>query len=264
MKKVFLTITIILVVFSIRAQASELNIQSANQTFFDVILNGQLLAERVSTVSITELQPGNHHLQLLRSIHPWNYLSGNQQALFNGYIQVAPNQSIDALVFQNQLYIQQTTALQQTPNYGQQVNNLFDNYHYSYPGQSNQVGNYMPGMNTHWNVPPPSCSGCTQIPVPVGPQAMDPATFQQLKQSIQSQWFSSSQQQVFMQALAHNYFTSQQVLELVDLFTFSSDQLQVAKSAYSKTIDPQNYFIVSNALAFSYDVSELANYIAAL
>ena len=132
MKKVFLTITIILVVFSIHAQRSELNIQSANQTFFDVILNGQLLAERVSTVSITELQPGNHHLQLLRSIHHWNNLSGNQQALFNGYIQVAPNQSIDAFVFQNQLYIQQMTVLQQTPNYGQPSNNLFDNYYYSY------------------------------------------------------------------------------------------------------------------------------------
>lgn len=264
MKKLVFTMAIILGVLITNAQWSELNIQSANQTSFDLILNGELLAENVNTVSITELQPGNHHLQLLRTRNPWNHFGGHNQVLFNGYVQVQANRSIDALVFQNQLYIQQQTALHPGLVNNPNNNSAYDSYYYSPHGQMNPSGNYMPGMNTHWNVPAPSCPGYTQIPVPTGPQAMDPATFQQLKQSIQNQWFSSGQKEVFMQALAHNYFTSQQILELVDVFTFSSDQLEVAKAAYPKTVDPQNYFMVSNALEFSNDVSELANYIAAL
>lgn len=264
MKKLVFTIAIILGALTTYAQLSELNIQSLSQASFDVVLNGELLAEKVNSLTITELQPGNHHLQLLQSAKPWNHFSGHQQAMYSGYIQVQANQSIDALVFQNQLYIKQTTALQQPPVYDPYNVTSYDSYYYSPSGQNNQAVNYMPGMNTHWNVPPPSCPGYTQIPVPTGPQAMDPATFQQLKQSIQNQWFSSGQKEVFMQALAHNYFTSQQILELVDVFTFSSDQLEVAKAAYPKTVDPQNYFIVSNALEFSNDVSELASYIAAL
>lgn len=97
-----------------------------------------------------------------------------------------------------------------------------------------------------------------------GPQAMDAASFNLLKNSIDSQWFSSGQMQVFDQALQANYFTSNQVRELVSMFDFSNDQLSIAKKAYTKTVDPQNYFIVNDVLTYSSSVSSLNAYIASL
>jgi hypothetical protein len=147
-------------------------------------------------------------------------------------------------------------------NQGSPYNNLN-------PSQGNSYGqnaNYMPGMNTHWNVLPPQAVPAGPIvhqPVyNYGPQAMSPENFQLLKASIEKQWFSSGQMEVVNQALATNYFTSSQARELVELFTFSSDQLLVAKKAYTKTIDPQNYFVVNDALEFSSYVSALSAYIA--
>jgi hypothetical protein len=58
-----------------------------------------------------------------------------------------------------------------------------------------------------------------------------------------------------------NYFTSQQVKELLQLFTFENNKLDLAKYAYRKTMDRRNYYIVNDVFAFSNSKDELARYI---
>ena len=45
------------------------------------------------------------------------------------------------------------------------------------------------------------------------------------------------------------------------LFVFESNKLEVAKSAYRKTVDKQNYYQLNDALTFSSSKEELARFI---
>ena len=155
---------------------------------------------------------------------------------------------------------------------GHSYNNHNQNNHFG-----NQYGHNNPNNNGHHygnhpnnypqittiicHMPPPVV---VQPPVYYGPSAMGNSAFQSLKITIDNQWFSSGRMNIFEQAVQNNHFNSQQVTELVQLFSFNNDQLKVAKRAYTKTVDPQNYFMVSNALQFNSAVRNLTAYIASI
>lgn len=270
MKRFQLILLSVFSIFTAQAQLSQLDLSTSNQQAFDLYFNGQLLASEVAQVSLTEIPPGNHQLQIVQSFqNTWSNGFGNQtaQTLFNGTLNISSNTLIEAVIHENQFIIQNQTALIPLAPSNVYYGNSHPGHNGNHFGNSNngqgnvygQNPNYIPGMNTHWNVPAP------QQPVyNFAPQAMHPFVFQQLLATINNQWFSSGQMSVFNQALATNFFTSQQVRELVQQFTFSSDQLKVAKKAYTKTVDPQNYFVVNDALEFNSSINALSSYIASL
>jgi hypothetical protein len=57
------------------------------------------------------------------------------------------------------------------------------------------------------------------------------------------------------------YFMAAQAKQLVQLFVFESNKLEIAKYLYRKTTDKKNYFIVYTAFTFSKTKEELAEYI---
>jgi pyruvate kinase len=63
------------------------------------------------------------------------------------------------------------------------------------------------------------------------------------------------------QIIDRNYFTSQQVKEMVLLFTFENNRLDVAKYAYGKTVDKVNYFVMNDAFTFNNNKEALKEYI---
>lgn len=274
MKKLSFIFALVFIGFNLQAQLSQLQLSSYNNAPFNVILDGQQLASNVSNVNITALSPGLHSLQLVASnpTNVYGYAHKPYNVLFNGQLTIAANSLIEAIVYPNQLQIQSQVAYA-NPIYNNS-NQAYDNYYYDAQangayynqnyGQGHHYGHNQQNAYSNHYPPTSSCGTNTQAPLYYGPQAMDPAQFQLLKSSISSQWFSSGQMDVFNQALASNYFTSQQVKELVDLFSFDSDQLAVAKKAYTKTVDPQNYFVVNNSLQFSSSVNALSVYIASL
>lgn len=88
--------------------------------------------------------------------------------------------------------------------------------------------------------------------------------FQQLKNSVENDSFDSSRLELLESTLKNNYFTSFQIKELMTLLSFDSGRLQFAKSAYKSVVDPENYFLVRDALQFSSSKSELTKYIDSL
>jgi hypothetical protein len=63
------------------------------------------------------------------------------------------------------------------------------------------------------------------------------------------------------QIIDRNYFTSQQIKDLLLLFTFENNRLDLAKYAYGKTVDKGNYFIVNDAFTFNNNKEKLSAYI---
>ena len=92
-------------------------------------------------------------------------------------------------------------------------------------------------------------------------QAMTNNDFAQAKESLRREWFENTRLETAKQIIDRNYFTSQQVKEMVLLFTFENNRLDIAKYAYGKTVDKGNYFIVNDAFTFNNNKEALKEYI---
>lgn len=101
--------------------------------------------------------------------------------------------------------------------------------------------------------PPVSQTGCTT------PMAAD--KYQRALSSIESKSFSSERMTVFKQIANANCFSVNQVIGLMETFTFENDKIEVAKYAYHKTVDIGNYYEVNDALTYSSSIDELNKFI---
>ena len=85
--------------------------------------------------------------------------------------------------------------------------------------------------------------------------------FNQAKESLRKEWFENTRLTTAKQIIDRNYFTSQQVKEMMLLFTFENNRLDIAKYAYGKTVDKGNYFIVNDAFTFNRTKKNWSEYI---
>jgi len=86
--------------------------------------------------------------------------------------------------------------------------------------------------------------------------------FKDLKSTINNRNFESYNTSIVKTAIDNNFFTSEQVLELMRYFTFEDTKLEIAKYSYKKVCDPGNFFKVYDAFDFESSVTELKNYIS--
>ena len=92
-------------------------------------------------------------------------------------------------------------------------------------------------------------------------QAMTNNDFAQAKESLRREWFENTRLETAKQVIDRNYFTSQQIKEMVLLFTFENNRLDIAKYAYGKTVDKGNYFMLNEAFTFNNNKEALKEYI---
>jgi hypothetical protein len=92
-------------------------------------------------------------------------------------------------------------------------------------------------------------------------QAMPADAFARAKASIYNQSFENSKAAVARQILNSNYLSSGQIVEMIALFSFDNTKLEIAKAAYGKCIDPQNYYQVASAFDFSSSSNDLMAYL---
>ena len=94
------------------------------------------------------------------------------------------------------------------------------------------------------------------------PVAMDNASFGDAKATIKNATFDETMRSTAKGIINNNYFTTDQVMELVGLFSFDESKLDIAKAAYARTLDHNNYFKVANALTFSSSKDDLNSFLA--
>jgi hypothetical protein len=214
-----------------RDNGSILNLRISNNAPFRVFIDGQAVGGVGKVATIDRLSAGEHLLE----VYPMgNGRKGHGRSRnFKGMIVLARNTESFVTVYPEyrQVKFDRVVALN-NPRWN-------DGPHH----------HYQPMPEPH-------------AVAPVGPMPMSQADFQQLKRTIDQGSFESTKLNIFQQALAYNYFTSGQVREVMNLFSFESSKLEVAKIAYPKTLDQNNYYLVNNEFAFSSSVSELGNYIA--
>lgn len=90
---------------------------------------------------------------------------------------------------------------------------------------------------------------------------MNPDVFNQLKLMVSNEPFDNNKLKIAKQAISANGVSSAQVRELIGFITFESNKLELAKFAYGKVFDKENYFMVNDGFTFSSSVNALADYI---
>ncbi|MEO7393361.1 MAG: DUF4476 domain-containing protein [Chitinophagaceae bacterium] len=90
---------------------------------------------------------------------------------------------------------------------------------------------------------------------------MNAREFDQFKESLRKEWFENSRIISAKVIIDKNNFTAQQAKDMALLFDFENSKLEIAKYAYRKTIDKQNYYLVNDVFTFSNSKEELARFI---
>jgi hypothetical protein len=90
---------------------------------------------------------------------------------------------------------------------------------------------------------------------------MAPAAFEEAKGSIAAKSFEDTKMTLVKQIGGSNCFTVDQVKQLMGLFSFEDNKLDLAKFAYDHTYDLGNYYKVNDAFSFESSVDELNEYI---
>lgn len=267
---------LIVLIVALGAQAiannlAELNIRTLGSAPMKVVIDGKLVSQNGPIANIKSIPAGYHNVQIFRVLN--NYNSYNEEPLFIGQIFLPKQTVTNALVKQNKFLIEEQFALNINSHRPQATYPQYDNVQY---GHNSPNGNHHSNHpNENFPRPHQQSTQCgftpsvvavhrplAQVPVQVFP--MNAQLFNQLKASIANQWFSDGKMAVINQAVQANFFTTQQVNELINMFSYSSDRLEVAKMAYTKTVDPENYFMVYDSLQWNSSIQNLSNYIASL
>jgi len=90
---------------------------------------------------------------------------------------------------------------------------------------------------------------------------MNDRDFNGVLQSISREWLESNKMKSATQIVTQNSLTAAQVKQLVLLFSFENNKLDLAKQAYFNTVDKENYGMLYSVFSFNSSKDELARFI---
>lgn len=111
------------------------------------------------------------------------------------------------------------------------------------------------------NAPPPP----PPAPAPRGNNCrmcMDPSSFRSAKETVSKSSFDDTKLSTAKTILNSNCMSTDQVIQICNLFSFEANKLEFAKYAYDRTTDKGNYFKVGNIFSFDASRNELNDYIS--
>lgn len=112
--------------------------------------------------------------------------------------------------------------------------------------------------------PPAGYGGRAQANTGAGTRcayAMDASSFASAKASISKASFEDTKLSTAKTIIKANCLTTDQVCQICKLFGFEDSKLDFAKTAYSRTVDPNNYFKVNDVFSFDASKTDLNEFI---
>lgn len=82
--------------------------------------------------------------------------------------------------------------------------------------------------------------------------------FDRVLWAINKENFETNKMRSAEQVINSNYFTTAQLKQLIRMFDFESNKLQLAKLGYDKVVDQSNYYNLSDLFSFNSSRDELA------
>jgi len=263
---------------------SDLNLRLWNQSTFRVVFNNQTFA-RSNRFDLANIKPGIHHIQVVKQTPNKYGHGGLKRVLYNGTIKVPRNSEVRAVITPHRtlkLKVIKKWANHHQNNHGHQSGCGFDKGYacscneFDGHGQlNNDFDGHQQGCGFNNGY---SCS-CNEFDdfgytngngfgnpygpfYGNGPQIMSQPSFDHLHRVIENTTFDDSKLVIAKQAIRDNNFSTEQIGVLMSSFNFDSYRLKLAKLAYDKTVDKENYFMINELLSFISSIRELDHYIS--
>ena len=226
MKKIFTFLSILLTSISSFAFSSRLTISSSNNNDrVRVTVDGknyQAGNRQNDDIVIDDLRAGVHSVKVYKAGSGRNRgNNNNMKLLYSGNIYVRNGYHTDIVINR---FGKAFVDERQIQRYDDDDNNNYDNYNWSR-------------------------------------QPMNERSFEQLKQSIRRESFDDTKLSIAKTATRDQAVSTAQVKELLGLFSFEQNKLDLAKYCYQYTTDYNNYYSVANSFGFSSSKQELLRYI---
>ncbi len=212
-----------------------------------ILLNGQRFVAANNSILLESMMPGDYQVQLMR---PTSWADNG--IVFRGTIRVPHRSNVLALITPQGMKVNAQPLAHHGGSYWDAHGHGNGAIVTPNPNGNGGFVSLLP-HNQRPVADPVVCA-----PVVVG---MHPDVFASALRSIEMQSFDSDQIRVAKQIIRMNGASSVQVAEIMQLLSFESSRLEIAKFAYRFVADPENYFVVYDVFRFSSSVRELDRYI---
>ncbi|MBL0355553.1 MAG: DUF4476 domain-containing protein [Chitinophagaceae bacterium] len=239
MKKTFTLLTAVLLAATNYAfpNSSRISITSGSNASTRIMIDGNKYRADNNSFVLNNLTPGYHAIKVYqqKKNHGRNNIfgNGNYQLVYSANVYVKPQYHVDITInrFGKAFFDEQPIN---TWNNGNDDDDWGDDGN----------GNY------NWNNNYDNTG-----------RAMNAQSFNRFKESLNKEVFENTRMNISKQVIASDYFTTAQIKELMESFSFENNKLEIAKYAYKYTVDKREYYSVADAFTFSSNKEELLRYI---
>jgi len=234
MKTIFTLLSSLFISASVLAadakQKSVVTIKSVDNQNIMVVLDGKRFDANDNSIMISNLNAGQHSVKVyrLRNNGVFNILGKRYEVVYNSTVTLKKRTHLFITIERSGFISMQENKLKNGRDFDYDDDDYdFDDYY--------ERDRYATGMNE--------------------------AEFDRMLQSISREWLESNKIKSVTQVTKTNRFTTDQVKELMRLFTFENYRLEVAKLAYVNTVDKWNYSEVNTLFSYQASKTELDRYI---
>lgn len=253
MKRIFTLLASLILTISVFAEArpkSTLTIQSTEMGDIRVVIDGRRFEPNDNFMRIQGLEAGSHQVKIYveKRNGMYSIFGKKYQVVYNTILNIKPRANMSITV--DRFGRASVTETRTRGGYGNGRNWDRDNdFEYDRGSNRGDYGNDRNDRNGQWD----NHYGYER--------GMDDREFDLVVQSIEKEWLESNKLKSATHVAQSNKLTSAQVKELMLLFSFESNKLDVAKQAYANTVDKKNFSIVNDAFSFNSSRDDLARFI---
>ena len=219
-------------------------VKSSDNSKIRVVLDGRQFEPNDDAVIITGLNQGSHSVTVYKQrAGMFRNSSSRYDVIYNGSLNVKRRTEHQITISRNNKVSFTETR---TAGRGNQYDNQYDYNNGQWGGNSN---------DNQWD---DQYDGYGNGGVAAG---MDSREFDQVLRAIDKEWLEGNKIKSATHIARNNALSVSQVKQLVQLFTFENNKLELAKQAYQNTVDKRNYYVISDLLTFGASKAELETYI---
>ena len=240
-----LLIALFLSIVSFAAPAqSKLSITVIGNKNVEILVDNSRYQSQDNSIVINNLQPGSHTIKVYNTKNQrrnvWGHINNNMQLLYSSTVYVKPGYFVGITIDRSGRAIVDERAINANRRNGGWNDDYNRNDRYN-----DRKGGYNDGDNRN----------------DYGGRNMTEQSFSSMVQTLRREYSENSRLALAKQIMDRNYFTSEQVKYLMQLFSYENYKLDLAKHAYRFTTDQRNYFVVYDALSYSSSKEQLADHI---
>ena len=243
MKTIFTLVTSLfmsIAVFAAAKPQSILTIKSVDNADIRVVLDGKRFDPNDNAIMFGSIDAGRHDIKIFRQRSNSFFNMGREryELVYNSTIDLKRRTHLFITVERNGRISKQENRVKKDWDWNEDHSREYDHGRGNEKGQWGDYDNhegYASGMNDR--------------------------DFRNVLQAIDKEWLESNKLKSASQVVKMNNLTTAQVGQVLMLFSFENNKLEIAKQAYFNTVDKRNYSRLFDFFSFNSSKVELEKYI---